>query len=40
MKIHEVKMELEKVSKYIPELRHDLDEAYKSGEKKQVQSSA
>ena len=28
MKIYDIKNELEKVSKVIPELRHDLDEAY------------
>lgn len=30
MKINEVKNELEKVAKYIPELRKDLDEFYAS----------
>lgn len=29
MNLHEVKDELEKVAKFIPELRKDLDEAYK-----------
>ncbi|MGE3610164.1 MAG: hypothetical protein AB7I27_11295 [Bacteriovoracaceae bacterium] len=32
MKITEIKSELEKVSKIIPELRHDLDEIYASDE--------
>ena len=28
MKVHEMKEELEKVAKVVPELRHELDEAY------------
>lgn len=28
MKVHEMKKELEKVAKVLPELRHDLDEVY------------
>lgn len=31
MKVTEIKSELEKVSKVIPELRKDLDEVYASG---------
>lgn len=31
MKIDEIKTELEKVSKFIPELRQDLDQVYASG---------
>jgi hypothetical protein len=31
MKVSEIKMELEKVSKVIPELRKDLDEVYTGG---------
>lgn len=34
MKIHEMKTELEKVAKFEPDLRHELDEAYKSSEGK------
>lgn len=34
MKVHEMKAELEKVAKVIPELRHELDEAYRSEESK------
>lgn len=30
MKVHEMKEELEKVAKVIPDLRHELDEAYKT----------
>lgn len=30
-KLQEIKAELEKVSKIIPELRHELDEVYASG---------
>lgn len=30
MKTHEIKTELEKMAKVVPELRHDLDEAYSS----------
>lgn len=38
MKIFEIKSELEKVSKIIPELRHDLDEAYtlETGKKSRI----
>lgn len=38
MKVSEIKMELEKVSKVIPELREDLDKAYHldSGKKSQI----
>jgi hypothetical protein len=31
MKVNEIKEELEKISKVIPELRKDLDEAYSMG---------
>ena len=34
MKVYEMKDELEKVAKVIPELRHQLNEAYKSDEGK------
>lgn len=34
MKVHEMKNELEKVAKVIPELRHQLDDAYTSDEGK------
>ena len=35
MKVHEMKDELEKMAKVVPELRHDLDAAYvSSGGKK------
>jgi hypothetical protein len=38
MKYNEIKSELEKVSKIIPELRQDLDKAYHmdSGKKRQI----
>jgi hypothetical protein len=31
MKNHELKTELEKIAKFIPELRHELDNLYTSG---------
>lgn len=38
MKIHEMKGELEKVAKFVPELRKDLDDAYasESGKKSRI----
>jgi hypothetical protein len=38
MKVTEIKSELEKVSKVLPELRQDLDKAYSmdSGKKRQI----
>ena len=34
MRSSEIKSELEKIAKVIPELRHDLDETYMSGQGK------
>lgn len=34
MKVSEIKTELEKISKVIPELRKDLDEVYSAGPEK------
>jgi hypothetical protein len=36
MKVHEMKKELEKVSKILPELRHDLDEIYSTEQGKKM----
>jgi len=38
MKVHEIKNELEKISKVIPELRQELDDAYNtdSGKKSRI----
>lgn len=36
MKVHEIKKELEKVSKVLPDLRHDLDEVYATDQGKKT----